>query len=228
MTLTIANRVRELSTTTGTGTYDLDGAASNHQTFVAGIGDDNTCHYLALDSAGNGWEVGVGTITDAAPDTLARASIIASSNSDTAVNWSAGTRRLMCVWPGNEAAMRTLLGVESIVIALSDETADLETGAPTATFRMPYAFTLTTVRASVTTAPTGATIIVDINESGSTILSTKLSIDATEKTSTTATSAVAISDANLADDAEITIDIDQVGSSVTGAGLKVYLIGNRT
>jgi hypothetical protein len=91
---------------------------------------------------------------------------------------------------------------------------------------MPYAMTLTAVRASVTTAPTGATLIVDINEGGSTIMTTnKLSIDATEKTSTTAATAAGITDTALADDAEITIDIDQVGSTVAGAGLKVYLIG---
>jgi hypothetical protein len=83
------------------------------------------------------------------------------------------------------------------------------------------------VRASVTTAPTGATLTVDINESGSTILSTKLTIDASEKTSTTAATPAVISDAALADDAEITIDIDQIGSTIAGAGLKVTLIGVR-
>jgi hypothetical protein len=96
------------------------------------------------------------------------------------------------------------------------------------TFRMPYAFTLTGVRASVTTAPTDATLTVDINEGGVSILSTKLTIDATEKTSTTAATAAVISDSSLADDAEITIDIDQVGSTIAGAGLKVYLIGTKT
>lgn len=116
---------------------------------------------------------------------------------------------------------------ECLVIAVSDETTALTTGTAKVTFRMPYAFTLTGVRASVGTAPTGATIIVDINESGTTILSTKLSIDTSEKTSTTATSAAVISDTALADDAEITIDIDQVGSTIAGAGLKVYLIGNQ-
>ena len=90
---------------------------------------------------------------------------------------------------------------------------------------MPYGFTLTGVKASVTTAPVGSTIIVDINESATTILSTKLTIDASEKTSTTAASAAVISDSALADDSEITIDIDQVGSSTAGAGLKIYLIG---
>lgn len=114
---------------------------------------------------------------------------------------------------------------QSFIIACSDETTDLTTGTAKATFRMPYAFTLSEVRASVTTAPTGSTITVDINESGTTILSTKLTIDATEKTSTTAATAAVISDASLADDAEITIDIDQVGSTIAGAGLKVTLIG---
>jgi len=118
--------------------------------------------------------------------------------------------------------------VEAIGIAVSDETTDLTTGTAKTTFRMPYAFTLTGVRASVTAAPTGSALIVDINEGGTSILSTKLSIDATEKTSTTAASAPVISDSALADDAEITVDIDQIGSSVAGAGLKIWLIGSRT
>jgi hypothetical protein len=117
---------------------------------------------------------------------------------------------------------------EEIVIPCSDETTAVTTGTGKVTFRMPFAMALTAVRASVTTAPTGSTLVIDINENGSTILSTKLSIDATEKTSTTAASAAVISDASLADDAEITIDFDQVGSGVAGAGVKVALIGYRS
>lgn len=124
--------------------------------------------------------------------------------------------------------MSAIKPTESLVIACSDETTAITTGTAKVTFRMPYAFTLTAVRASVTTAPTGSTIIIDINEGGTTILSTKLSIDASEKTSTTAASAAVISDTALADDAEITIDFDQVGSTIAGAGVKVYLIGTRT
>ena len=116
---------------------------------------------------------------------------------------------------------------ESFIIAASDETTALSTGTAKATFRMPYAFTLTGVRASVGTAPVGSVITVDINEAGSSILSTKITIDAGEKTSTTAATAPVISDSALADDAEITIDIDTVGSSTAGAGLKVTLIGNQ-
>lgn len=117
--------------------------------------------------------------------------------------------------------------LETIIVAISDQTTDLTTGTAKETFRMPYAFTVTEVRASVTTAPVGSTIQVDINESGTSILSTVISIDASEKTSETAATAPVISDSSLADDAEITIDIDQVGSSTAGAGLKVYLIGRR-
>ena len=118
-------------------------------------------------------------------------------------------------------------GIESFTVACSDETTLLTTGTAKATFRMPYAFTLTAVRASVNTAPTGSVLTVDINESGSTILSTKLTIDASEKTSTSAATAAVISDTALADDAEITIDIDGVGSTVAGKGLKVTLIGTQ-
>ncbi len=117
---------------------------------------------------------------------------------------------------------------ESLIIACSDETTAITTGTAKVTFRMPYPFTVTAVRASVTTAPTGATILIDINEAGASILSTKLMIDATEKTSTTAATPYVLSDTSLADDAEITIDFDQVGSTIAGAGVKVYLIGMRT
>ena len=120
------------------------------------------------------------------------------------------------------------VGGAEIGVACSDETSNLTTGTAKVTFRMPYAMTLTAVRASVNTAPTGSTLVVDINEGGNSILSTKLSIDASEKTSTTAATPAVISDTALADDAEITIDIDQVGSSVAGKGLKVWLIGTRS
>jgi hypothetical protein len=93
---------------------------------------------------------------------------------------------------------------------------------------MPYAFTLTNVKASVTTAPTGANLVIDINIAGVTILSTKLSIDATEKTSATAATPVVISSSALAADDEITIDFDQVGSTIAGAGVKVQFIGKTT
>ena len=117
---------------------------------------------------------------------------------------------------------------EVIAIACGDESTAHATGTAVVTFAMPYAFTLTGVKASVTVAPVGSTMLIDINEAGTTILSTKLMIDASEKISATAATAAVISDTALADNALITIDIDQIGSSTAGAGLKVYLIGHAT
>jgi hypothetical protein len=114
------------------------------------------------------------------------------------------------------------------VIACSDETSDLTTGTAKASFRMPYAGTLTAVRATVKTAPVGAALQVDINEAGVSVLSTVITIDDGEKSSTTAATPAVISDSALADDAEITIDIDQIGSTTAGAGLKVALYVTRS
>jgi hypothetical protein len=114
-----------------------------------------------------------------------------------------------------------------IVIACSDESTALVADTSVVTFRMPHAMTLTEVRASLTGAAGSGTFTIDINEGGSTILSTKLTIDATEKTSTTAATPAVISDASLADDAEITIDIDDDAAG-DAVGLKVTLIGTRT
>lgn len=116
---------------------------------------------------------------------------------------------------------------ESFVVAVSDETTALTAGTGKLTFRMPYALTLTGVKGSLTTAQaTGALFTVDINEAGTSVLSTKLSIDNTEKTSATAATAAIISDSSLAADAEITIDIDALGDG-TAKGLKIALIGHQ-
>jgi len=119
---------------------------------------------------------------------------------------------------------------ESFVIAVGDETTALSIACAIVTFRMPYAFTVTEVRGSVTTAPTGCMLLtVDIHETGTTIMACcKIVFDAGEFTTTTAATAPVVSDSALADDAEITIDIDTIGSTIAGAGLKVYIIGTRT
>lgn len=104
MALLYADRVLETSTTTGTGTYSLAGAVTGYQGFVAGIGGTNSCFYCAMDVDASGvpqggWEVGLGTVTDASPDTLSRTTILASSNAGAAVNWGAGTRRIFITDP---------------------------------------------------------------------------------------------------------------------------------
>lgn len=116
---------------------------------------------------------------------------------------------------------------ESLIVAASDESTAISAGTGKVTFRMPYALTLTAVRASLTTAQgSGSIFTVDINKNGTSIISTKLTIDNTEKTSTTAATPVVIANNSLADDDEITVDVDQIGNG-TAKGLKIYLIGTR-
>lgn len=115
--------------------------------------------------------------------------------------------------------------VARVPIAASDENSPLTTGSAKVTFRLPAAFTLTSVFASVNTAPTGAPLVVDINADGASLLSTKLSIDAGEESSATAAAPAVIGTPAIAAGAEISVDIDQIGSVAAGTGLKVWLVG---
>ncbi len=124
-------------------------------------------------------------------------------------------------------ALKTVSIPIEIQSAASDETTALTTGTAKVTFRAPSAFTLTGVRASLTTAQSSGSIFtVDINQNGTSVLSTKLTIDNTEKTSVTAATPPVISTSAITDDSEITIDIDQIGNG-TATGLKITLIGTR-
>jgi hypothetical protein len=88
MAFVIADRVKETTTTTGTGTINLAGAATQFQGFIAGIGNGNTTYYCILGGNGTDWEVGIGTVTSGSPNTLSRSTILASSNSGSAINLS--------------------------------------------------------------------------------------------------------------------------------------------
>ncbi len=93
MALVISNvdNVKETSTTTGTGTLDLDGAVDGFQTFVAIVGNGNTCYYTIRDPTNDAYEAGLGTVTDATPDTLSRTTVYQSTNGDALVNFLGGT-----------------------------------------------------------------------------------------------------------------------------------------
>ena len=103
MALVVNDRVKETSTTTGTGTFDLDGAVTGFETFVAGIATGNTTYYAIFNQGTTEWEVGLGTVTDATPDTLSRTTIYSSSNSDSAVDFAAGTKDVFCTLPASRA-----------------------------------------------------------------------------------------------------------------------------
>ena len=128
MALVINDRVKETSTTTGTGTFDLAGAETGYESFVAGVGTTNTTYYAIELNSANEWEVGIGTVTDAAPDTLSRDTIITSSNSDSAVNFSAGTKNVFCTLPAKRTVSPVMTATGFVVTHAStlneDQTLD--------------------------------------------------------------------------------------------------------
>jgi len=98
----INDRVKQTTTTTGTGTIDLSGTETGFETFVAGIGDGVQTYYAIVHDGTADFEVGTGTVTDAGTDTLSRQSVISSSNSDALVNFGAGTKTVFCTLPAKK------------------------------------------------------------------------------------------------------------------------------
>jgi len=109
MALVLADRVKETTTTTGTGTVTLLGAATGYQSFSA-IGNANTTYYTIAGQTGSEWEVGIGTYTSSGT-TLSRDTVLASSNSGSLVSFSAGTKDVFCDYP----AKRAVIGGEGYI-----------------------------------------------------------------------------------------------------------------
>jgi len=102
MALVINNRVRETTSTTGTGAVTLGGAVGGFQTFAAGIGNSNTTYYAISINTESEWEVGLGTLNGDS-STLTRTTVLESSNSDSAVDFSAGSKEVFCTLPSEKA-----------------------------------------------------------------------------------------------------------------------------
>jgi hypothetical protein len=207
-------------TTLGLGTAATaatgDFAAASHNQAASTISDSTATGralLTAADAAAARTAIGAGT-----------SSLAVSSSAPAALGATAAAGSSTDAARADHAHQRDS---DVIVIPVGDESTALTTGTNKVRFRLPFAATLLAVRANVNTAPTGSTLIVDVNEAGTSVLGTKLSIDATETSSTTAASAATIADSSLADDAEVSIDIDQIGSTVAGAGLKVSLFVRR-
>lgn len=205
-------------------TICLDDATSSGN--QASVGTNWTVVQTNIDGALISTDIGV-TVQGYDADLAAIAALV-DPNADRLLFWddSAGTYTYLTLNAGLEISNTTIRVIESHGIALSDETTAITTGTNKATMSLPYAFTVTSVYATLNTASSSGIPTVDINEAGTTILSTKLTIDASEKTSATAATAAVISDASIAANAEIGFDIDVAG---TGAkGLKVFIQGYRT
>ena len=102
MALVINNRVRETTSTTGTGAVTLGGAVGGFQSFAAGIGNDNTTYYAISINSESEWEVGLGTLNSDS-STLTRTTVLESSNSDAAVDFAAGSKEVFCTLPSEKA-----------------------------------------------------------------------------------------------------------------------------
>jgi len=99
MALIQADRVKETTTTTSTGSYTLAGAETGFRTFNSGVGASNTCYYVCTD--GTDYEIGLGTLSDST--TLARTTIFTSSNSNNAVSWGSGSKDIFATYPASKA-----------------------------------------------------------------------------------------------------------------------------
>jgi hypothetical protein len=200
-------------TTAGKALIDDASASAQRTTLGVAIGSDVQAHDAELDTL--------------AALTEARGSVIIGNSTPA---WSAlavGSARQILQSDATDTAWAN--HPVEIGMACSDETTvfTASTSVAKATFRMPHAMTLTEVRASVTTAASGGGLEIDVHDSGTTIFSTKVTIDDIESTSTTASTPAVISDSALADDAEIEIFIDSLDGGNAATGLKVFLIGYR-
>lgn len=114
MALVIADRVKETSTTTGTGTFTLAGAATGYQSFAA-IGNGNTTYYCIAGQTGSEWEVGIGTYTSSGT-TLSRDTVLSSSNSGSKVTFSAGTKDVFVTYPAEYSANAIGGGIGAVLL----------------------------------------------------------------------------------------------------------------
>ncbi len=113
MALIIKDRVKETTTTTGTGNIALGGAVSNFVTFSSVLSDSDTTYYAIVDSNNSDFEVGLGTYVSSG-NTIARTTVLASSNSGSAVDLSAGSKVIFCAFPADKAVVEDANGVVSI------------------------------------------------------------------------------------------------------------------
>ena len=118
MSLVLNDRVKETTTTTGTGTLTLGGAVTGFETFAAGVGNSNTTYYAVTLPGTAEFEVGLGTLSSDS-STIARTTIISSSNSDSAVNFSAGTKTIFCTIPASKSVFLDASGNATLGADLS-------------------------------------------------------------------------------------------------------------
>ena len=176
---------------------------------------------LQMGSALPAWSASPTSVLTGAMD------VLYSSSANTLARLGAGTAGQFLTTQGGSAPTWTNPTL-SFIVSLTAEDGNLTVADNLAQIRLPFAFTLTEVRAFVNTAPTGSALTFDITQGGSTVLSTFSTIDVSEKTSEDASTPPVISDTTLDDDVIVGFNCDVIGSSTAGAGGKIMLIGYQT
>ena len=195
MAFVLNDRVKETTTSTGTGTINLNGAGSGFETFVTGIGNGNETFYCIIAAGTGNFEVGIGTVTDATPDTLSRTTVLSSSNSDSLVNFGVGTKDVFCTLPASKAVVED--GSNNVAIGNNITLGGTVDGVDIATRDGVLTSTTTTANAALPKA--GGQMSGNITMAGTeTVDGRDLSVDGT-KLDTIATSATAVGGANGVD-----------------------------
>ena len=131
MALVINDRVKETSTTTGTGTLNLAGASQDFISFVSGVGNGNTTYYCITETGTDKFEVGIVTVTDATPDTLSRDTVISNNLGTTnEIDFGAGAKEVFCTIPAKKAMSPVMQATGYVVTHAStlDEDQTLDSG----------------------------------------------------------------------------------------------------
>jgi hypothetical protein len=172
MALVVKDRVQETTTTEGTGTLTLDGAVTGFQTFSSAIGNSNTTYY-AISSSGSEFEVGIGTV---AAGTLARTTILASSNSGSVVTLSAGTKNVFCTQPAVKSLYTDANGNAIALGTVASATLTNATGLPISTGVSGLGTNVATFLATPSSANL-ATAVTDETGSGALVFGTSPTVN---------------------------------------------------
>jgi len=243
MAFVVADRVKETSTTTGTGAIALAGAVAGFQSFASGVGNSNTTYYAVVNQAATEWEVGFGTL-DSTSANLARTTVLASSNGGSPVAFTAGTKEVFVTQPATRTLVQasgggttngvlfyTGAGVATATSALTfDGTNFATTGSATAASFIPTSSTAPTngvylPAANTVGFATDSTGVVYINASGNLLVGTPTSgkrltvSDSIESTATFIRTSNTVGNENLIDfqlqnSSSAAVIYSQIGSSI--------------
>lgn len=157
MAFVLNDRVKETSTTTGTGTITLDGASLGYQSFSSGIGNGNSCYYAIYLSGSSEWEVGIGTVGSS---TLSRDTVLQSSNSDAKVNFSAGTKDVFVTYPADRAVYKETSG-NAVQFPIWEGTPNISSSYSITNGNRAMSLSPITINTSISvTVPTGSSWLV--------------------------------------------------------------------